>query len=234
MTKNSRCTFYRAERLVAKLLCTLIICGGIFVVAPNAASATDTTILGRWQINSEASTNAVDELKGIRVDKRKRHGKRRPPKSKTTQTTQNTQDRYWQTANAGEVWQHSREITHTGPLQRVLESENLEILQDASEFIIVYADGYERRARPNAAGRVFTAKGDELVVDEIGHTLTYWQDDQLILETRLKNGGQMLEQLTTSADGQELTLSITIDRRDWKWIARFERSYARALSPGAP
>jgi head-tail adaptor len=80
---------------------------------------------------------------------------------------------------------------------------------------------------PNPGGRVFTASGQELVQSEIGFTLAYAKDQTLNLETRIKKGGQLLEVISLSADGDTLTINIEIDRRDWKWIAKVDRVFHR-------
>ena len=190
------------------------------------AAADPAAIVGRWQLDVAASDNAVAELKGIRGSKGKR---RSPPGSdRPDRLAPSTQERYWEKANVGRDWQHSKELAHAGPVQRLLESENLEIVATDDGYLFIYADGYERAVVPNLAGRVFTASGDELVIDAIGHTLAYWDEASLLLETRIKRGGKLIERFTTSADGTRLTIKIEIDRRDWKWIAKLERIFDRA------
>ncbi len=179
-------------------------------------------LAGRWQLDVAASTDPAAELKGIRASKVRTAGPDMPSSGK--RPGQATEQRYWQEANAGEQWRHSKELVHAGPLQRILESENLEIITRDSGYLFVYADGFERPVVPNAAGRVFTASGEELVETEIGYTLAYWEGDTLVLETRIERGGEMFERITIDQD-QRLSINITIDRRDWKWLARLERLF---------
>lgn len=197
------------------------------------ATAEPAAIVGRWKIDSVQSTEASDELKGIRVSKRKKKDSSPPPSSRPGGAQgQGTQQRYWEEANAGKEWRHTNELAHAGPLQRLLESENLEIVPADDGYVFIYADGYERKVIPNPGGRVFTASGDELVHDNIGHTLAYWKGDELRLETRIKGGGKLRERVSTSPDGARLKVNIEIDRRDWKWIAKLDRLFDRvATSP---
>jgi hypothetical protein len=51
---------------------------------------------------------------------------------------------------------------------------------------------------PNQNGRIYTAKGDELVADSIGHTLSYWIGSSLFLETDSPTGGKYIEELKIS------------------------------------
>ena len=213
----------RTLRIVCQFSSVLVILFA-FVQHPTADAQTQ-SIEGRWLLNPDVSTDTADELKGIRKSKKKKH--RESPKTKSPGPTSTTQERYWQHANEGEEWKHSRELAHAGPIQRLLESTNLEIVPSEDGYLFIYADGYEREIVPNPGGRVFTASGEELVESEIGFTLAYSSELVLNLETRIKKGGQLFEQVSLSADGNTLTVYIEIDRRDWKWIAKVERVYDR-------
>jgi hypothetical protein len=199
----------------------------LLILAGNAplAWSDPPAFAGRWQIDPGASTDPATELKGIRASKIR--AKSLKPLTPGARPGQATEQRYWQEANAGEQWQHSKELVHAGALQRVLESENLEIITQAEGYLFIYADGFERPVVPSPAGRVFTASGDELVKTEIGYTLAYREGDTLVLETRIERGGEMFERITIDADNR-LRIHITIDRRDWKWIAKLDRLFNRA------
>ncbi len=199
----------------------------LFAIAGHTPTALgDAPVLaGRWQLDPDSSTDPASQLKGIRESKIRLKSSVTPGPG--ARPGEGTQQRYWQEANAGKQWQHSKELVHAGPLQRVLESENLEIISRDEGYLFIYADGYERPVVPNPGGRVFTASGDELVKTEIGYTLAYWENETLVLETRIERGGEMFERITTETDGR-LRVHITIDRRDWKWIAKLDRLFTRA------
>ena len=199
------------------LFMTLIYCMPI--------SADPATIVGRWQLDVMLSDNAVDKLKGIRASKHKYIPSM--VRESDRPSTQSTEQRYWQELNEGREWKRSKELAHAGPVQRLLESENLEIVTANGGFLFIYADGYERKVIPNPGGRIFTASGNELVSTEIGHTLAYWKDASLMLETRTAHGGKLTEYIETSADGTRLTMKIEIDRRDWKQIVYLDRVFNR-------
>ena len=99
------------------------------------------------------------------------------------------------------------------------------------QILNIRGEGFAFRARllgnPNPGGRIFTASGNELVSTEIGHTLAYWKDASLMLETRTAHGGKLTEYIETSADGTRLTMKIEIDRRDWKQIVYLDRVFNR-------
>ncbi|MDA0822589.1 MAG: hypothetical protein O3C28_09225 [Proteobacteria bacterium] len=197
----------------------------VIILFHGTAFAQSPSITGRWKLDHDASTDSADELKGIRKSKVMPH--RDPEPIVDSGGLGNTQKRYWQYANEGDEWRRSRELVHAGPLQRLLESNNLEIVADQDGYLFIYADGYERKVVPNPGGRVFTANGDELVQTAIGFTLAYWKDDVLVFETRIEKGGRLNEWVSVSPDGQKLSLRIEIDNRDWKWIAKINRLYDR-------
>ena len=213
----------RTLALIFQFARTLLV--AIIISHHSAAVAQSPSINGRWQLDAELSTDSADELKGIRKSKKKKS--RKSETKKSSGPTNATQQRYWQHANEGKEWKRSRELVHAGPIQRLLESTNLEIVLDGDGYLFIYADGYERPVVPNPGGRVFTASGQELVQSEIGFTLAYAKDQTLNLETRIKKGGQLLEMISLSADGDTLTINIEIDRRDWKWIAKVDRVFHR-------
>jgi len=188
-----------------------------------------TGIEGRWRLDADSSTDAAKELKGIRASKKK--SKSGPGPSPAREAGRSTEQRYWQEANAGKEWRHSNELVHAGPLQRLLESDNLEIVARDNGYLFIYADGYERSIVPNPGGRVFTASGDEMVKTDVGTTLAYWDAGTLVLETRLRSG-KLIERIETNGD--ELSLTIEIDRRDWKWIARLDRNFRRSATASSP
>lgn len=196
----------------------------LLVVAQNS-SADAPQITGRWQLDESISTDAADELKGIRKKKRFSANDKQGPRSGGVGDV--AQSRYWQEANAGKEWHHTHELAHAGPLQRLLESKNLEVVVEGPGYLFVYADGYERPVVPNPGGRVFTASGDELVKSAIGFTLAFWEDKTLVMETRIKRGGKLIERMDLSADGTKLAVEITIDRRDWEWVAKVQRHFNR-------
>ncbi len=199
------------------------------------ALAESKPIAGIWQLDASASGDPAKELKGIRVSKRTKKPASSGPEVKKGPLS-DTQRRYWESASDGKQRQYSKSLVHAGPLQRLLESQNLEIVPTDGGYVFIYADGYERSVIPNPGGRVFTASGDELVKTDIGFTLAFWKDTNLHLETRIEGGGKLNERITTSADGNRLTVSIEVDRRDWKWIVKLDRVFDRVFinRPTAP
>ena len=146
------CTVIPYSRIVRSccqipfVLLTSLLLAGAALPAWSAAPV----LAGRWQLDADASTDPATELKGIRASKIRTASQSPQPSAK--RPGQATEQRYWQEANAGEQWRHSKELVHAGPLQRILESENLEIITRDDGYLFVYADGFERPVVPNAAG----------------------------------------------------------------------------------
>ena len=198
----------------------------MFFLQTAIATADPAPITGIWELDPKVSGDPTKELKGIRVVKRKKKPTYAGPDAKKGPLS-GTQRRYWEYASEGRQRSYSKKLAHAGALQRILESQNLEILSVEDGYLIVYADGYERSIIPNPAGRVFTARGGELVKTDIGFTLAFWKNTSIHFETRIEGGGKLTERLTTSPDGNRLTVRIEIDRRDWKWIVNIDRVFDR-------
>ena len=201
----------------------------VFLLQTAIATADPAPITGIWKLDPKVSGDPTKELKGIRVVKRTKKPAYAGPDAKKGPLS-GTQRRYWEYASEGKHRSYSKKLAHAGPLQRILESQNLEILSVEEGYLVVYADGYERRIIPSPAGRVFTASGDELVKTDIGFTLAFWKNASLHFETRIEGGGKLTERLTTSPDGNRLTVKIEIDRRDWKWIVNIDRVFDRVIN----
>ena len=90
-------------------------------------------------------------------------------------------------------------------------------------MVVTYDEEISRNVRPNPEGRVFSASGDELVSDTFGHTLAYWQNKTLVLETDPPHGGQIVEKFALNGE-QQLTYSIRLNMRVLK-----ERSELRLV-----
>ncbi|MEM7466785.1 MAG: hypothetical protein AAF387_07855 [Pseudomonadota bacterium] len=101
------------------------------------------------------------------------------------------------------------------------------IAETESGFKVWYQDGFVRDINPNPYGRVFSASGDELVANDLGRTLSYVKKTKIVSETRTEPRGEIFETFEPSVNGQELTVSIKIDRPDWKKIVVLRQTYTR-------
>jgi hypothetical protein len=109
-------------------------------------------------------------------------------------------ENYWRTLNEGRERRASKNLRRVGSAYPLITFTNLLIeAQPTSQHLtFTYEDSLTRQVIPNQNGRIYTAKGDELVADSIGHTLSYWIDSALFLETDSPTGGKYIEELKIS------------------------------------
>lgn len=75
---------------------------------------------------------------------------------------------------------------------------------------IVYDGRITREFEPNPNGRVYSASGDELVVDRFGYTLSFWEGDVLVIETTTRRGLDIVERYRVDRAAQRLTVEISV------------------------
>lgn len=75
---------------------------------------------------------------------------------------------------------------------------------------IVYDDRITRELEPNPNGRVYSASGDELVVDRFGYTLSFWEGDVLVIETTTRRGLDIVERYRVDRAAKRLTVEISV------------------------
>ena len=93
---------------------------------------------------------------------------------------------------------------------------------------ILYDGVLPRSIKPNPGGRVFSASGEELVADTLGHTLAYWEGDTLILETDPPNGGKVIEKITVKNNPRQLLYQIKLQMRILKEPVEIKRVFEPA------
>ena len=79
------------------------------------------------------------------------------------------------------------------------------------EVVLTYDGKATRYLAPNPAGRVFSASGSELVGDEFGQSLSYWEANDLIVETATARGAQLVERYKSTAAGNGLVVSVSFE-----------------------
>ena len=180
------------EKLLPRLLC-LIICYA-------SGLSADTEFSGRWVLDESQSEAAEDMLK--KKFRRLKPGQTRPygMRNPTGTTAEGALENYWRTLNEGRERRASKNLRRVGSAYPLVTFTKLHIeAQPASQHLtFTYEDSLIRQVIPNQNGRIYTAKGDELVADSIGHTLSYWMGPALFLETDSPTGGKYIEELKIS------------------------------------
>jgi hypothetical protein len=183
----------KSKILLAQLLCAII----ISYISPVTAKA---ELVGRWILDENQSETATDMLK--KKFRRLKPGQTRPygMRDPTGTTAEGALENYWRTLNEGRERRASKNLRRVGSAYPLITFTNLLIeAQPTSQHLtFTYEDSLTRQVIPNQNGRIYTAKGDELVADSIGHTLSYWIDSALFLETDSPTGGKYIEELKIS------------------------------------
>jgi hypothetical protein len=118
---------------------------------------------------------------------------------------------YWEAIRDSRERRSQKDLSRLGTVYPLLTATQLDIAPAGSGFTFTYDELLPRRVLPNPAGRVYSAKGDELVSDTIGYTLSYWERDTLVLETDPPDGGRYIEHLTRRDDPPRLEYRVKVD-----------------------
>ena len=179
-------------KLLPRLLC-LIICY-------TSGLSANIEFSGRWVLDENQSEVAEDMLK--KKFRRLKPGQIRPGgmRNPTGTTAEGALENYWRTLNEGRERRASKNLRRVGSAYPLITFTNLliETQPTSHHLTFTYEDSLIRQVIPNQNGRIYTAKGDELVADSIGHTLSYWMGSALFLETDSPTGGKYIEEIKIS------------------------------------
>jgi len=116
-------------------------------------------------------------------------------------------------------------IARTSTMRKVVSAKSLNI-GGGDELLVVYDDEHKRKLVPNPYGRVFSASGDELIADRFGHTLSFWQKNVLVVETKTRGGVNIVERYRFDRRISKLRVSTSVTPSGRAGI-KFERVYDR-------
>ncbi|GEM_PF-1298682 len=210
------------RRLVGALILSLT---AILSLPCVAESALD----GTWIHNKKLSDNIKDAFDGqLKRSSYPTPGINiRPGERKNDRDI--AQENYWGQVREVRERRSARNLRRLGSCYPLLTAEKLAIDFNAADnsFKFEYDDLLPRDVIPNPNGRIYSAKGDELVADSIGHTLTYWDKDVLVLETDAPEGGKYIERLALVGQPAKLEYSIKLVLRVLKETITVKRIYER-------
>jgi len=176
--------------------------------------ADDHPLLGNWVINESLSDNIKKKLKG--------QFRRTLPTSKFNRPISGgrsgrtagdeAQKSYWKTLNEGKERKAAKNLRRVGTAYPLISAKNLNIISKEESYVFTYDELLPRQIKPNPLGRIYSAKGEELVKDSLGHTLSYWKENSLILETTNTMGGTYIEEVKLQSP-DELLYVITLNLR---------------------
>lgn len=200
---------FSKERITLSLL-LILIC----LTPYQSVIASDDLLLGDWVLDIPSSDDLKKKLKGQFRRKLPTSRFNRPISGGRTRggAGDESQSTYWRTVKEGKERKAAKNLKRVGTAYPLISTKTLSITAEEKSYLFLYDQLLPREIKPNAAGRIYSAKGEELVEDSIGHTLAYWKDNSLILETTNMMGGTYLEVVKLQAP-DELLYTITLNLR---------------------
>ena len=138
---------------------------------------------------------------------------------------------YWDTVRDGKENKPSRNLRRLGIAYPMIKAERIDIADEVGAYRITYDIDLPRLVRPNPNGKVFSAKGNELVQDTFGFTLTYWDNDTLVNEVDAPEGGKVIERLTLRENPHQLEYVVRIELRILREPVEIKRLFNPAGTP---
>ena len=213
-----------AARLLPYLLLALL-------GADDCAAAPPLT--GAWTLNRHGSTDADKAFE----DKLRRDAYPVPQmlrQSERPNSRDLTQMAYWETVRDGNERNSSKNLRRLGTAYPLVKATHLDISEEDGGYRINYDGDIPRLIRPNSGGRVFSAKGNELVEDTFGFTLAYWDKDTLVLEADAPDGGTVTERLTIRENPHQLEYVVKVNLRIMKEPVEVTRVFDPAAAHPSP
>jgi hypothetical protein len=190
--------------LLVPVLC-LLLC----LMQPLSAAP---AVTGGWILHEKGSEDAEKLLKG-----KLRRGSDPMPVMRSGGERSTTHDlaqlAYWESVRDGKDAEPSRMLRRLGIAYPLVKATRLELAEEGDGYRLTYDNELPRSVRPNPNGKVFSAKGDELVRDTFGYTLTYWENDSLVVETDAPEGGKVIEKFTVRENPHQLEYVVRVQLR---------------------
>ncbi|MEQ8231756.1 MAG: hypothetical protein RLW61_15675 [Gammaproteobacteria bacterium] len=199
----------------------------LFWLTPLAA---EEALNGTWALDEQASTALEDAAKAFNdeLNEQRRNSRRQTFDRDSGGRSRSRFD--GQVRATSEMIAEDMRSLEWGeaPLQRdILTAATLK-LYVARKVAVLYDGALKRLLTINPAGRAYSVSGTEVTNDEVGRSLTYLENGQLVIETSVHGGGRMVERYRVEDGGQRLMMKAELqERRDGPWL-EFEREFARA------
>jgi hypothetical protein len=186
----------------------------LFTLLVPSACAEPADLSGQWVLDKKASDDAEDAFDG----KLRRLPFPTPqpnsPQHRRETTVERAQSDYWAQLRETEERRSMKNLGRIGTIYPLLLATRFNIDVRDDGYLFVYDSTLPRVVKPNPAGRIFSARGDELVVDIFGHTLSYWEGNSLVLETDPPDGGKYLERVHVTASPRRLEYRVKVNVRE--------------------
>ncbi|MEM7541340.1 MAG: hypothetical protein AAF384_07095 [Pseudomonadota bacterium] len=176
---------------VGALLLALCAC----LTAPTI-SASD-TVNGSWRVN-ETLSDDYDEVAKELSDKLHKEYRQKQQQKFINQENLDHAER-----TRRRIREERREFSWTIPehIEQMLHAQTLRI-HNARKVVLLYDSGRKRLLTVNPAGRAYSVRGTEISKDDVGTSLTYFDEEALIVETDVRYGGKMVERFERAEEGR--------------------------------
>ncbi len=174
-------------------------------------------LAGHWELNKKGSDDSHERLEGLRVV-------RADPDGDTPRHPGESSSAFDMLDIAKERHQDHQE-TNIGELSGVLHTKAIVITREGNDFLLTYDDRFKRLLKPRPDGPRYSAKGDEFVANAIGHSMVYWQEESLIVETLLAPRGTMNEEFSLDGAHHQLRIHTILRNPDWLIDADIKRRF---------
>lgn len=203
---KSPVTLKKATGMSSRLLILMLL---LYVLGAPVSTSAAPLIVGVWVLDEKTGPDPDDVFKGkLRhesspVPRLQSGGQRNTPHDVT-------QLAYWDTVRKGEEAHASKNLRRLGTAYPLVQARRLEISDEEGGYRLTYDGDLPRTVRPNPTGKVYSAKGDELIQDTFGYTLSYWDKDSLVLEADAPEGGKVIEHLTVRENPHQLEYVVRV------------------------
>ncbi len=190
----------------------LTLCVLLFGLSLASQAGAAPAITGAWTLDEKGSADPDKLFKGklrrdaYPVPRMKSGGERSTPYDLN-------QLAYWVSVRDGKDAHSSKNLRRLGIAYPMVKAQRLDIADEDGGYRVTYDTDLPRSVRPNPNGKVFSAKGDELVQDTFGFTLTYWDNDTLVIEADAPEGGKVIERLTIRENPHQLEYVVRVELR---------------------
>ncbi len=215
-----------SNRPVRRLRLTL--CVLALLLMAGAAAATP-VLNGTWQLDEEASDDVAEAGRAYAAALNEA---RRAAKGKQFDDNKPTSNNRFQ-AQADAALEMIREDARSDDwyadpdVVAIADARSIKIY--VSRRIAILYDGEHRRLLTiNPSGRAFSVRGTEITDDDFGRSLSYIEDQAMVIETTLHVGGKLVERYELDGGEDRLRMTIGYRQRASSPELQLERFYRRA------
>lgn len=214
---------------MSKLLRVSILATALLSFVPACAA---NAMNGTWALDAEASDDVdeaghefnrrMNELERERQSRRQKFDRDRRPRSGNKYDAQRiAAEEFIEEDYRSRDWDIPKDV-------RELVEAPLIKFYVGGKVAIKYGDAARRLLTINPAGRAFSVSGTKVTTDAVGRTLTWLEDEAVMVETSLHSGDKLVERYEVIDGGERLLLTIRFQLASRGPFLEFQRFYDRA------